>query len=218
MTSSERFFHRWRGETRVSSGRARSAVTELRETMEETSLRLSSALVIAFDARDPEMEIVAHSSRVARLAEEIAQRVGLSEGEREVVARAAQLHEIGMISVPLELLQRPSPLSANELARVRFQATVGAEIVRSTYDARTALLVARQYDDYAALAAAGEVEAADLLLAGILRVADVIDAVTSPRPYQDPMPRSRQVEVLRTGLGSKFHPLVVHSGVQLLTN
>jgi response regulator RpfG family c-di-GMP phosphodiesterase len=212
------FFQRWRPErARPGDGAADDPAAE-REAMEETSLRLSSALVIAFDARDPGLDIVGHSSRVARLAEDLARGMGLSERDVEVLARAAQLHEIGMISVPQELLERPSQLSPEELARVRFQAVVGAEIVRAAYDDRTAVLIERQYLDYAWLARTTQLAPTELLLSGILRVADVLDAVSRPRPYQDPMPAERQREVLRSGMGSRFHPLVVHSGLHMLHN
>lgn len=219
MDGPGRFFHRWNS---VSFDRLRRRSSEsgeqdaLRATMDETAFRLGNTLVIALDSRDPELELIAHSARVSRMTEKLAHVVGVSEEECELLRRAAQLHEIGMISVPLELVRRPAPLRKDELERVRAQAAVGAEIVRTIHDRRASRLIAYQYEDHVTLATESDVGSGDLLLTGILRLADVLDAMSHPRPYQPPAGIEEQAEVLRAGAGTRFHPLAVHAAMRLL--
>lgn len=185
------------------------------EELGSTHRTMVRTLVHALDARNPELEIIEHCALVSRVAALIAKRVGISEGDDYILRSAAQLHEIGMLTVPGELLMRSAPLTRAELARVRAQAAVSAELVRAAHHPRIALLVENQYVDYRELQRDTRCGPRDLLLAGILRVADVISAVTWPRPYQDPMPASVREEVLRSGAGTRFHPLAVHFALQL---
>jgi response regulator RpfG family c-di-GMP phosphodiesterase len=115
-----------------------------------------------------------------------------------------------MVGVPGDLLTRRAKLSSDELARVRAQARVGAEIVRASHDFATARLIERQYDDYIEIRQT-TVDSREVLLSGLLRVADVYDAMTAPRPYQPPLPEAQWRQVLQLGSGSKFHPAAVYA-------
>ncbi len=72
-------------------------------------------------------------------------------------------------------------------------------------------LVENQYADHAHLAGRTAPDAPELLLAGILRVVDTYDAMTSDRSYRDTLPREQWESVLRRGAGSKFHPEAVRA-------
>src|SRR5688500_4358442 len=176
---------------------------------------LAAALSLALERRETSSYIVGHSSRVAKLACSIAELVELRTSEMDALRMASQLHEIGMIGVPSDLLLRPSRLTPVELQRVRSQASIGAEIVKSTHGTTAARLIERQYTDYAELRRS-TVDSRELLLAGILRVADVFDAMVDPRPYQEPVPEERWRQVLRVGSGSRFHPAAVYAILHLI--
>ena len=130
---------------------------------------------------------------------------------------AARLHEVGVFGVPPELLHRPAPLSEEELETVRGQARVSAGVARLIHPPRVAELIENQYEDHRKLAEGDRIGDRDVLLAGILRVADVYAAVTWPRPYQDPMPAPFRDELLRAGAGTRFHPLAVESALTIAT-
>jgi HD-GYP domain-containing protein (c-di-GMP phosphodiesterase class II) len=179
--------------------------------------RLGVATVALFRLETPELgpEFFEHSARVAVISERIAAALGVSAPARAGLVQAACLHEVGMVAVPEDLVRRPAPLRGDELQRVRAQAMIGAELVRAMYDARIAELVANQYRDYSELV--HDYECPELCrLAGILRVADVVDAVTSPRPYQDAMPVEAIVELLERGVGTRFHPGAVAAALGIL--
>ena len=185
-----------------------------KDVVGETQMYMRTVLDLALELKDASNIVAAHCTRVAALSGSIAEALGIGEQERDLLRRAAQLHEVGIVAVPVDLLQRPDALAKEELERVREHAKVGAEIVRASHGDRVAQLVRYQYADYQEMQEM-RLSADDLLLAGILRVADVVDAVTVPRAYQNPLPSDERREVLRRGIGSKFHPVAVHSLLML---
>lgn len=100
-------------------------------------------------------------------------------------------------------------LDAEGIARIRTQATIAAEISRSTQSARTVRLIEEQYTDFQRISERFPEGSMDVLLAGILHAVDAFDAVTHPRPYQEHVPRARRLRTLCDGRGSRFHPGVV---------
>ena len=173
-----------------------------------TYLAMATALTFGLDARNAGLRFVEHCTRVANLADHVAAELGVDADARDVLGAAAQLHEIGMISVPAAILEAPRRLHPEDRALIREHAAVGAEIVRATHSGRTARLIEHQYTDFARLQQVFA-DDVDLLLAGILRAADVFDAVTHPRPYQDRLRSTHRERILVQGSGSRFHPRVV---------
>lgn len=186
----------------------------LQEELASTEFELNHALRIALRTREPVRQLVAHATRVLVLVDWLSSELELGEAEYEHLQSAAQLHEIGMITVPLRLLQNPGPLTPPELTRVREQATLGAEIVRAYHSQRTAHIIECQYREHAELAAGFSAGGTDLLLAGILRVADVFDTMGYPRPYQRAWSVEERVSELRSGTGTRYHPVVVDAFLQ----
>jgi HD domain len=144
-------------------------------------LEMSTALLAALEARNDEMDLAGHAQRVADLADRLAVRHGIADGPRAALRQAALLHEIGMIGAPAELLHKPEPLTAEELARVHAQAEVGAAVARAVAGELAATLIRHQYDDEPTLRRVlGEgTEAYQLTL--LLRAADVADVVSRAR-------------------------------------
>jgi HD-GYP domain-containing protein (c-di-GMP phosphodiesterase class II) len=174
--------------------------------LEETQLAMSTALVFGLQARNNRFHFAEHCTRVARLVDRLACEVKIDGAARADLVEAARLHEVGMIAIPPELLDAPRRLLPDELARVRGQARSSAEIVRSTHPPRVAWLIENQYTDYRDLKRDQTATGQELLLAGILRIADTLDAVTHPRPYQPALPYDQRARVLLEGSGSRFHP------------
>lgn len=197
------FTRRWRARPTCARERDPDHV------LDETHLAMASALTFALDARNRDAGFIEHCARVATYVQLLGERFGLSPAELEYARAAAELHEIGMIAVPAELLQSARKLTPDELLRVRQHAAVGAEIVRATQSPFVARLIEHQYTDFSELRRRLAPHRAEVLLAGILRVADVFDAMTHPRPYQGAVPEWYRAHVMRSGAGTKFHPAAV---------
>jgi putative nucleotidyltransferase with HDIG domain len=188
--------------------RADADLAPLHNPFSATYLAMASALTFGLDARNARLQFVEHCTRVAHLADRVARELGVPADARDVLAAAAQLHEIGMISVPVQILEAPMRIAPEDRALIREHAAVGATIVRATHSERTARLVEHQYTDFARLQQVFS-DPEDLLLAGILRAADVFDAVTHPRPYQERLRPTHRERILVQGSGSRFHPRAV---------
>lgn len=177
--------------------------------------RILDAFELALQAREPQLGLMDHAARVAMVAGRIAEAMGIGDGDRYILNTAAQLHEMGMLSLPADLIERRGTLSPQELQWVRGQARVSADIARAAYHPRIALLIENQYRDHAELRRDGLSER-DLVLAGIFRVADVFATVTWPRPYQAAMSAPTRSHLLQSGAGTRFDPLAVHAALSAL--
>jgi len=131
---------------------------------------------------------------------------------------AAPMHDIGKISVPDVILQKPGKLTEEEFEIMKTHATQGGKIVRETF----AHLGNEQYADMAYQVAKfhhekwngkgypeGLKETEIPLCARIMAIADVFDAVSEKRCYRDAMPLEQCFGIIEKGKGQDFDPLLV---------
>lgn len=148
-----------------------------------------------------------HSKRVSRYAVAIAVELGVTEPERREIRLGAELHDVGKIGVPDELLRKPGRLTAQELACVQAHPVVGERILRPLLGARPAVMAivrwhhervdGRGYPD----GLAGEQIP---LAARIVAVADAFDAMTSERTYRSALGAQEAKEELRRVCGAQL--------------
>jgi HD-GYP domain-containing protein (c-di-GMP phosphodiesterase class II) len=187
-------------------GFAAVASRTLARKLEHTDTAVQCAFSFGWQAQTSRFGLTEHSARVALISRWLAEGLGLPEEDTRTLEHAAELHEIGMVAIPPALIRTPRPLTSEELARVRSHALIGAEIVRSAYEPLKGDLIENQYASLSTLRQRFGAEATTLRLAAILRVADVYDTLTHPRPYQSDLPEDRWREVLHAGMGSQFEP------------
>lgn len=201
----------------IRSGQTQQLETRNADTHRagDTQLEMGAALMFGLERKNKRLRFVEHCARVAALVDSMAGVLRLAEDERADLCAAAQLHEVGMIAVPTDLIEKPSHLDEATVARIRQQASIGAEIVRITLGDRVSLLVETQYADFDSLRARLSPNSIETLLAGLLRAADVFDTMRHPRPYQADLDPTLGPVVLRTGEGTTFHPLALESLKQL---
>ncbi|QEL16838.1 HD-GYP domain-containing protein [Limnoglobus roseus] len=160
-----------------------------------------------------------HSDRVARYATSLAERIGLDSTELDVLRRGAILHDIGKISIPDAILNKPGRLTDEEFDVVRRHPADGARIVEPLRSARDVLPLIRWhhermdgkgYPD-------GLIGHSIPLLVRILAVADVYDALASDRPYRRPMSRQQCRDVMTAdALGGGLDPEVVLASFEIV--
>jgi diguanylate cyclase (GGDEF)-like protein/putative nucleotidyltransferase with HDIG domain len=189
-----------------------SSIHEIRE------LSWAAALARAVDVR---MGLEAeHSSVVAQYAAGLAERLGWEGEELSNLRMAAMLHDIGKVPVPDRILQKPGPLDVDEYEQVKKHPEIGAEMV-SRVDGLMLIApwVRHSHENFDGtgypLGLSGE---AIPLASRILLVADAYDAMTSRRPYRDPLTRAEALEELRRHAGRQFDPRCVDAFEEYLVS
>jgi putative nucleotidyltransferase with HDIG domain len=169
------------------------------------------ALVAALDAR--EHDTGRHSERVCAYAVRIGREMGLAPTALRSLALGALLHDIGKIGVPDAILLKPGKLSEEEWSCMREHPEQGARILNSTPFLREAVQVVRFHHERVDGAGYPCGLSGDRipLAARIFAVADVYDALTSRRPYRQPLSHSEALYHIKRGAGTQFDPQVVAS-------
>src|SRR5581483_5702462 len=156
-------------------------------------------------------ELGQHNDDMAALVDAVAKELGLSPAEIVSVRRAAELHDVGKLAIPDEILNKPGPLDEIEWGFMRRHTVVGERIVATATSLRDVAPIVRSsherwdgggYPD----GLAGE---AIPLGARIVAVCDAYDAMTTTRPYRKAMSEADAVTELRRCAGHQFDPHVV---------
>lgn len=176
----------------------------------EVSMRLADWT----DRRD--MFEPGHAGRVAAFCAMMAESLALPEPEVDVLLRAAMLHDIGKVSVPVEILRQEGPLDETKMRLVRTHPERGAALVRALESseevARTILFHHERPDGKGYY---GKSPEAVPLPARILAVAEAYDAMTAAR-WCDPVPQEEALANLRDQSGESFDPDSVDALVRSL--
>lgn len=193
----------------------------LRESVESLRLSLSetvNALTVTSEKRDP--FTAGHQERVSRLACALAGAVGLSGEEQEGIRVAGLVHDIGKIHVPSEILAKPEILSAMEMGIVRDHCAVGHEILKDIpFPWPVARMVLEHHERLDGSGYPGGLPGGEtLFFSRILAVADVVEAMTSHRPYRAAFSLELTLAEIRSGRGSRYDAVVVDACLELFGN
>ncbi|MBA4418459.1 MAG: hypothetical protein C0392_11220 [Syntrophus sp. (in: bacteria)] len=159
---------------------AEEELKQLRKTLEKTIRAMSSTVEI----KDPGTS--GHQKRVSRLAGMIAREMGLTEDMTEAVKMAGIIHDIGKISVPTEILSKPALLTEMEFGLVKVHAQSGYAILKeAALPEPVAEIVLQHHERLNGSGYPQGLKRSEILLeARILAIADVVEAMASPRPYR----------------------------------
>jgi response regulator RpfG family c-di-GMP phosphodiesterase len=174
------------------------------------------ALARAAEYRDPETG--AHILRMANYARLIGEHLGLSLDEQDLLLQAAPLHDLGKIGTPDHILLKPGPLTDPERAIMKQHTTIGWQILRahnSPVLQAGAVIAYSHHEKFDGSGYPQGVAGTDIPLHGrIVAVADVLDALTSARPYKPAWPASRARSYLLDNRSSHFDPQCVDAIVE----
>ncbi|MCL2457990.1 MAG: cache domain-containing protein [Desulfobulbus sp.] len=208
----------YRGVARDISERrnALEALKKSRDALHNSFEETVRSLAMAAEKRDP--YTAGHQIRVDRLACAIASELGLSEDRIEGLHFAALLHDIGKISLPSEYLVKPARLSAQERAIIKCHPEVGYEILKDIpFPWPVADIVYQHHELLDGSGYPRGLTAQDLLLESqILTVADVVEAMSSHRPYRPSLGMETTLEEIRAGRGALYHADSVDACLKLV--
>ena len=137
--------------------------------------------------------------------------LGLRRDELDELARAAQLHDLGQLAIPDEILRKPGPLDEREWTFVRQHTLVGERILRATPALRSVAAVVRSsHEHWDGTGYPDGLAGEDIPLAArIVSACDAYDAMTSNRPYRDALSPDEALNELMRLAGTQFDPNVV---------
>jgi diguanylate cyclase (GGDEF)-like protein len=168
-------------------------------------------LLRALSERSPELG--GHGNAVATLAEATARRLGLDREELEVVRHAAELHDVGKVANPDDILLKPGPLTGEEWSFIRRHPVAGERIIAAAPAlGPVAKLVRASHERWDGTGYPDRLGGDDIPLgARIIAVADAFDAMTSGRPYRAAVSQPEAIAELRACAGSQFDAIVVEA-------
>jgi diguanylate cyclase (GGDEF)-like protein len=171
--------------------------------------RPHEALLAALYEREPELH--GHVETVAELAVEVGRRSGLGEQELEQLHHAAQLHDIGKIAIPDDILRKPGALTDEEWTFVRRHTIVGERILTASPALRPVARIVRSTHERWDGAGYPDGLAGDRipLAARIIAVCDAFHAITAERAYSSARTAADAVAELERCAGSQFDPVIV---------
>jgi putative nucleotidyltransferase with HDIG domain len=158
----------------------KKSVIELRQTLQETV----NALAVTSEKRDP--YTAGHQQRVSKLACAIARELGLSEDQIEGIRVASLLHDLGKIYIPAEILSKPAKLTSMEFGIMQTHPQVGYDILkRVPFPWPVADIVLQHHERLDGNGyPSGFADSEILYEAKVIAVADVVEAMSSHRPYR----------------------------------
>ena len=158
----------------------RAANETLLTTLDDTIDALASSL----EMRDP--YTAGHQQRVAALACAIVEEMGLPDSVLDAIRMAGRVHDIGKISVPSEILSKPSRLKENEMSLIKDHSMIGFDILSKVrFQSPIAEIVRQHHERMNGTGYPKGLDGQDILPeARIIAVADVVEAISSHRPYR----------------------------------
>jgi putative nucleotidyltransferase with HDIG domain len=187
-----------------------------RGKLERLSIATLEALVNALEAKDAFSR--GHSARVADLAALVAAELGASDEEVETVRAAGRLHDIGKIGVHEMVLNKEGPLTPEEYAHVKAHVTIGSQILAPLTHLGDVIPFIRHHHEHwdgngYPDGLSGE---AIPLGARILCAAEIFDALTTPRPYQQKMESEEAAVRMQELAGRVIDPTVLEALVTVI--
>lgn len=185
------------------------ATEQILQREQETILKLAKA----GEYRDEDTGN--HVIRMAKYSKEIAKQLGLSELECDDIEHAAQMHDIGKIGIPDRVLLKPGRFEPEEWAIMQTHTTIGYEILsgsNSKYMQMGAIIALNHHERFDGTGYPNKLVGKDIpLIARIVSVADVFDALLSVRPYKKAWPFEDVITFLKDNSGTQFDPECVEA-------
>jgi putative nucleotidyltransferase with HDIG domain len=205
----------------TSAGKAIDVATvrDLVELLIRKVARSHAALGQILAVKQYENLTYCHSVNVSVLSLLIGQQIGLDAATLSALVEAALLHDIGKTKIPLEILKKPGALDKRERALMEAHALLGSEILMQT-DGLQPLTPIVALEHHRSVKGGGYPDIGNDIphpMSQIVSVADIYEAVTGARSYQDPKPPDRACLLLARLAGDKLNTGLVKTFVNSIT-
>ena len=193
------------------------------EKLEKTLKKLQKALnatiqAIALIVETRDAYTAGHQRRVAGLASAIAVEMGLSEEQIEATQMASVIHDLGKVSIPVEILSKPTRLSKIEFSLIKTHPQAGYDILKDIeFPCPVAQIILQHHERMDGSGYPKGLLGEDILLeARIMGVADVVEAMAFHRPYRPALGIEKALEEISKGKGILYDPGVADACLKLI--
>ena len=185
----------------------KAATADIKSREKETLMRLARA------GEYKDFDTAMHLQRMSLYSRALAEKIGLSDEEVEIIELASPLHDIGKIGIPDSILLKKGPLDDAELIKMRKHPLIGYEILQgspSKYLQKGSEIALAHHERFDGTGYPYSLKGNDIPLAArIVAIADVFDALTSVRPYKEAWSIDQALEYVRNESGKHFDPDLV---------
>ncbi|MEA3471491.1 MAG: HD-GYP domain-containing protein, partial [Thermodesulfobacteriota bacterium] len=192
----------------------KQSLSELQGALEKTV----DCLISAFEMRDP--YTTGHQRRVAQLTRAIAQEMDFTADEIQCIHLASLVHDIGKIHIPIEILSKPTKLTDTEFGIIKMHSQVGYEILKKAdFPWPIDKIIFQHHERLNGQGYPQGLKKDEIILeAQILAVADVVEAMSSHRPYRPALGIEIAIEEILANKGILYNAEVVDICVDLFRN
>jgi HD-GYP domain-containing protein (c-di-GMP phosphodiesterase class II) len=193
-------------------------ITIKKENMERMRQALGAtiqAIAVTVETRDP--YTAGHQRKVADLSRAIATEMNLSDDQIEGIRMAATIHDLGKISVPAEILSKPTQLTTVEFSLIKTHAQSGYDILKDIdFPWPIARIVLEHHERMDGSGYPNGLTGERLLLESrILAVADVVESMASHRPYRPGLGIDAAMEEIEKNKGTLYDNAVTDACLRL---
>ncbi len=179
--------------------------------IKELSLEIIHKLAKAAEYKDEYTGF--HIQRISFYSTKIAEYLGLTKNQIELIRYGSPLHDIGKISIPDNILLKPGPLNKEEWEIMKKHTIIGAQLLAGSkikYLRAAQKIALYHHEKWDGTGYPyGLKEKKIPLFARIVAIADVFDALTSDRPYRKALPIEKAFEIIKSKAGTHFDPQLV---------
>jgi PAS domain S-box-containing protein/putative nucleotidyltransferase with HDIG domain len=172
-------------------------------------------MVSAVEMRDP--YTAGHQLRVADIARSIAQEMGLSQDQVDGIRLAGSIHDIGKLSIPAEILSKPTKLTDIEFSLIKEHSRIGYEMLKDMESPwPLAQIVYQHHERMNGSGYPRKLKGDEILIeARIMAVADVVEAMASHRPYRPGLGIEAALEEIEKNRGIFYDNVVADACLRL---
>lgn len=186
------------------------ALRQALENLERIHIDTVKILASAIEEKDP--YIRGHSNRVRIMSRALAKQIGFREEQLKRLEFGALLHDIGKIAVTLNILNKPGPLSKEEMQIIQKHPIIGERIVRQVdYFQDIAPIIRWHHERYDGKGYPDGIAGEEIpIQSRLISIVDAYDAMTSDRAYRKALPIKKALDILEEEKGGQFDPELVH--------
>lgn len=193
-------------------------VRERTQELADSRLEVVQRLCRASEYRDNDTGM--HVNRLSRFSFLLAEAIGLSASQCELLQHASPMHDIGKIGIADSILQKPGKLDAAEWEIMKTHTEIGAQILSGSSSKliQMAESISRtHHEKWDGSGYPSGLKGESIPIEGrIVALCDVFDALTSKRPYKEKWPVEKAVQEIKDNSGIHFDPALVKKFIEIL--